>query len=60
LKGNVQPGDVQRTIGRLIRALLLMQAAAAAIMGLPGWIVAAVLLIFWPLSAIVGKRFYAS
>ena len=60
LKGQVQPGDVQRTVGKLIRALLLMQAAAAALVGLPGCIIAAVLLAFWPLSAIVGKRFYAS
>jgi hypothetical protein len=29
-------------------------------MNLPGWVIAAVLLAFWPLSAIVGKRFYAS
>jgi 4-hydroxybenzoate polyprenyltransferase len=60
LKGQVQPGDVQRTIGKLIRALLLVQAAVAAMMNLPGWVIAAVLLVFWPLSAIVGKRFYAS
>ena len=60
LKGQVQPGDVQRTIGRLIRALLLVQAAAAALFGVFGWIIAAMLLVFWPLSAIVGKRFYAS
>jgi 4-hydroxybenzoate polyprenyltransferase len=60
LKGQVQPGDVQRTIGKLIRALLLMQAAVAVMMNLPGWVIAAVLLAFWPLSAIVGKRFYAS
>ncbi len=62
LKGQVQPGDVQRTIGRLIRALLLMQAAAVAIMWAwwPALIIAAVLLAFWPLSAVVGRRFYAS
>lgn len=63
LKGQVQPGDVQRTIGKLIRSLLLMQAAAAALCCASWWpalIIAAVLLAFWPLSAIASKRFYAS
>jgi len=62
LKGRVQPGDVQRTIGKLIRALLLMQAAVMILWGFwwPALAIAAALLIFWPLSAILGKRFYAS
>ena len=50
-------------IGRLIRALILIQASFCAVSGagLAGWISAAILaLALWPLSRIVGKRFYAS
>jgi len=50
-------------IGRLIRALILIQAAFCAISGTgsTGIICALVLaLALWPLSRIVGRRFYAS
>jgi len=50
-------------IGRLIRALILIQAFLCAISGShpADWICAAILaLALWPLSRLVGKRFYAS
>ncbi len=49
-------------IGKLIRALILIQAVFCAVSGGPaGWICAAILaLALWPLSRIVGRRFYAS
>ena len=49
-------------IGRLIRALILIQAAFCALDGgVTGWICAVILaLALWPLSRIVGKRFYGS
>lgn len=49
-------------IGKLIRALILIQAVFCAIAGgLAGWASVAVLaLALWPLSRIVGKRFYGS
>jgi 4-hydroxybenzoate polyprenyltransferase len=49
-------------IGKLIRALILIQAFFCALSGsLSGWICAAILaLALWPLSRIVGKKFYGS
>jgi len=50
-------------IGKLIRALILVQAVFCAISrtGVAGWICACVLaLALWPLSRIVGRRFYGS
>ena len=49
-------------IGKLIRALILIQAALCAIAGgLAGWLCAAVLaLALWPFSRMVGKKFYGS
>ena len=49
-------------IGKLIRALILIQALFCAIAGgLAGWASAVVLtLALWPLSRIVAKRFYGS
>lgn len=60
LEGAPEPPQVQRTVGRLIRGLLLIQAALAALVALPGWIVAAVLLACWPIQAYLAKRFYSS
>lgn len=50
-------------IGRLIRALILIQAAFCAISGTGATGVACALVLalaLWPLSRIVGRRFYAS
>jgi len=49
-------------VGRLIRALIPVQALLCAIAGgVAGWIAAAVLaLALWPLSRIVGRSFYGS
>jgi 4-hydroxybenzoate polyprenyltransferase len=49
-------------IGKLVRGLILIQAVFCLISGgVRGWLCAAVLaLALWPLSHIVGRRFYAS
>jgi hypothetical protein len=50
-------------IGKLIRGLILIQAALCLVSraGWPSWVAAAVLaLALWPLSRIVGRRFYSS
>ncbi len=50
-------------IGKLIRALILIQAVFCAISrtGAAGWVAAFVLtLALWPLSRIVGRKFYGS
>ena len=48
-------------IGTLIRMLLVLQAAYCASSGdLVGSLAAAVLIVLWPFSRAVGKRFYAS
>ena len=53
------PGSVPRAIGGLIRCLLLMQAAFCASQH-PGLVLAALLILMQPLSAQLGRRFYAS
>jgi 4-hydroxybenzoate polyprenyltransferase len=63
LKGSPGLGSVPRTVGKLIRGLLLVQACMVAVgagLWTPAWGIAAILLIFWPLSAVLGKRLYAS
>ena len=60
LKGAPAP-EVQKTIGRLIRALLLIQASI--IVGGGGYVgiaIATALVLAWPVSAILSRRFYAS
>ncbi len=48
-------------IGKLIRLLLVIQAAYCAAFGdVVGSLAAAVLIVLWPVSRVVGKRFYAS
>lgn len=49
-------------IGKLIRALILIQAIFCALAGgITGWVCAAILaLALWPLSRMVGKRFHGS
>ena len=49
------------TIGKLIRLLLVLQAAFCASTGdWPGSVTTALLIVLWPISRAVGKRFYAS
>ena len=47
-------------IGNLIRGLLLIQAAFCSLAGWPGLAVAVGLLVAWPLSAAIAKRFVAT
>lgn len=54
------PPVIQKTIGRFIRGLLLIQAALAGTAGLSGLIVVCLLLAAWPVSQKLAKRFYAS
>ena len=54
------PAAVQRTVGSLLRALLLIQAAAVVSTGWTGAAVAAGLAACFVLSALLGRRFYGS
>lgn len=54
------PRLIARGIGTFIRALLPAQASLAVAGAVPGVYVAAALLVLWPVSAIVGRRFYSS
>lgn len=47
-------------IGRLIRVILLIQAAFCAVSSGQGPLVAAILLCAWPAAAVVSRRFYSS
>jgi len=58
--GALSPPTVQKTVGVLIRMLLVYQAAVAATAGPVGWAVAACLLAAWCASAVLARRFYAS
>ena len=60
LGGTPAPRAVQQSIGRLIRGLLIVQAAFCCLCPWPGLPVAAILVAFWPLSWLVGRWFYAS
>jgi len=60
LDGKPEPAVVSSTIGKLIRGLILIQASFAALGGGYGLLAAAVLLLLWPVAAILCKRFYAS
>ena len=60
LSGEPAPGVVQQTVGSLIRALILIQAAAVISTGWAGAAVAAGLAACFLLNAILARRFYAS
>jgi 4-hydroxybenzoate polyprenyltransferase len=47
-------------IGALIRGLLFIQAGFCLAAGGAGWMAALLLLALWPISRLVGSRFYAS
>ncbi len=55
-----EPAKVSRTIGRFIRNLLLIQAAFCCLGSEIGAGTAVLLLVCWPISKMLGKRFYAS
>jgi 4-hydroxybenzoate polyprenyltransferase len=55
-----QPWVVQRTVGRLIRGIILMQAALVLAAGLPGLWLALGLLACFVLNRLLGRVFYAS
>jgi len=54
------PATVQRTVGELIRGLILIQAAAVISTGWTGAAIAAGLVVCFLLNAILARRFYAS
>jgi 4-hydroxybenzoate polyprenyltransferase len=55
-----EPAVVSATVGKYLRGLLFAQAAFVALAGDQGLLVAAALLLLWPVSMIFGKWFYAS
>lgn len=60
LRGQPEPVIVQRSVGSMIRTLLLLQAGMCALMPETGIVVAIGLLSAYPLSAMAGRRFYGS
>lgn len=60
LTGKPAAATVQHTVGRLIRILLLAQASIAGIMVFPFWLIGAGLVVAWPASALLARRFRAS
>ena len=60
LKTGAPPAVVQKTIGRFLRGLLLIQAAIIALSGYPGFIVVIILLAAWPVSQKLARHFYES
>jgi 4-hydroxybenzoate polyprenyltransferase len=60
LRGQPEPRAVQRSVGCMIRSLLLLQAGLCALMPETGLIPAIGLLIAWPLAALAGRMFYGS
>ncbi|MFB3893122.1 MAG: UbiA family prenyltransferase [Phycisphaerae bacterium] len=63
LKGVPAATAAPPAVGKLIRGLLLVQASVVLWFGVLGWaglVPAAVLVAFWPISAIIGRRVYAS
>ena len=60
LAGVPEPARVQRTVGMLIRGLLIIQAALVCIAGWPMMLVAIALLLLWPVQGALARRFYSS
>lgn len=62
LRGKPAPESVSRSVGRLIMGLLPLQAALTLFSGQPTapLIAAALILLLWPVSMILGRLFYAS
>ena len=60
LVGRCDPARIGRAIGALVRNLLPVQAALVAAGGSTGLVIAAALLLAWPIAALLGKRFASS
>ena len=60
LVGRCDPARLGRAVGALVRNLLPVQAALAAAGGTTGLIIAAALLLAWPVAGLLGKRFASS
>ena len=60
LGGSPAPGDVSKAIGMQIRGLILFQVAFCACLPDIGLFFAGFLLLMWPVSVILARRFYAS
>jgi len=56
----VMRGNVPATVGFFVRLLLPAQAVLCAAVGGTGFVVAAVLLVLWQISTLLGRRFYSS
>jgi len=55
-----QRKELKINIGLLIRLLIVIQAGLCACGGRDGLVVAALVLLGWPVSVLLGKRFYAT
>lgn len=60
LRGVAEPVAVQRSIGFMIRILLLIQAGLCALMPETGLLPAMLLLAAWPGASFAGRQFYGS
>ncbi|MDY6913000.1 MAG: UbiA family prenyltransferase [Planctomycetota bacterium] len=60
LAGRPEPEKVQRTVGELLRGLLLVQAAIVVIVPWTGWFLGGFLLMCWPANALLARKFHAS
>jgi hypothetical protein len=58
--GRVDVAIVGRSIGRLLRGLILLQAAFCSMAAEPGVATAALLLCLWPVALFLGRRYYAT
>jgi len=60
LSGEVTPKITQQAVGQLIRNLLLIQAAVISIAGWVGILGSVILILAWPISYMLSRRFYSS
>ena len=60
LSSEVTPKTTQQTVGQLIRNLLLIQAAVISVAGWFGILGAVTLVLAWPISYMLSRRFYSS
>ncbi len=60
IRRKTAPADIAAGIGTFIRALIPAQAVLALDGAFPGYWVGAALLVLWPVSVLVGRRFYSS
>lgn len=60
LARGASPAEKQRSVGRFIRALVLIQAAFCALVVGPGTAAALGVMLLWPATLLLSKRFYQS